>query len=82
MECKGLHVYRLEQQELERRFAEKWDVLNTRQNTEAPLERLLFGGGKPVSERDNQVAATVVQWLGSLEGQKFLQEVMGGGSHV
>lgn len=79
---------------LERRFARAWRARNagaTRDSETQTLKYLLapaVESSKPtfhdvpeafvLSGRDAQVAATVVQWLGSTEGQRFLREVLGG----
>lgn len=72
---RGLHVHRLTREPEEKRFAEAWDATNRLGHT---LAYLLHtgdqGGARPPdpSDRDHDVAATVVQWLGSPVGQSWL----------
>lgn len=79
MKIKGLHTYRLKDNAEEAKFAQAWDEQITQGNT---LAYLLHTGDQsgmnPPSEpsdRDHQVAATVIQWLGSPVGQSFLEEL-------
>jgi hypothetical protein len=71
---KGLHTYRFDQNPEEKRFAKAWEKNN-------PLAWLLderpMQTGRPPepSERDQIVAATVIQWLGSPVGQDFLNRL-------
>jgi hypothetical protein len=83
MKNKGKHQYRLKQNILEKKFAETWDKQNSGKfNDEGrgTLDYLLAEDcNRPcgeVTERDREVAATVIQWLGSPVGQGFLEEVM------
>lgn len=75
----GLNQHRLSSNQLERRFAEHWDDLNKRGDTLAwILNRFDSRGAQRkghVSARDADVAASVIQWLGSPVGQGFLAEV-------
>lgn len=83
MKNKGLHQHRLSNDPLERAFAEEWEE----QNTTFPgrkhgiLDYLLspdsFNEVIESSERDREVAATVIQWLGSPVGNSFLCKVLG-----
>ncbi|HEK3716895.1 TPA: hypothetical protein SMW50_005792 [Pseudomonas aeruginosa] len=73
----GLHSYRLKDDGLstlrEKAFAELWQ-----QEQESSLLEYLLGSDNQkgnVSERDAQVAATVVQWLGTTVGQSFMEKV-------
>lgn len=72
----GLHPYRFEGNPLEERFADSWKKMNEDGRV---LEYILSLDNRPepVSLRDEIVAATVIQWLGSPVGQGFLREVMG-----
>ena len=66
----GRAAYRIKQNPLEDRFATAW-----RQEQENGLLEYLMGDGYsrgPVTEQDELVAATVIQWLGSPVGQAFL----------
>lgn len=75
----GLKAYRLgddgPSSAREKAFAEQWQQ-------EQNHDLLAYLLGEPnhkgeVSERDAQVAATVIQWLGTHVGQAFLQKVDG-----
>lgn len=74
----GARPYRLESNPKERLFAEAWQKQN-RLGRFTMLEQLLSndGGKTPaeVSERDEMIAATIIQWLGSPVGQCFLRDV-------
>ncbi len=72
---RGLHTYRLASNPTERLYAERWAEIN---KTGHVLEYILSIGGEKradPSPRDYAVAATVVQWLGTIVGQSFLEEV-------
>lgn len=71
----------------ERVFAEEWNRINTQDPLGySLLDRLCheprdsFAVGGPPSgtcnERDHQIAATVIQWLGSNVGQGFLDQTI------
>lgn len=73
----GLHARRLKEKGpsavREKAFAEQWQH---EQNTD--LLAYLLGNGNDrvaISQRDAEVAATVVQWLGTNVGQDFLDTV-------
>lgn len=82
----SLNVDRQKREKLERAFAKAWE----RENKQTHLLAYLLGGDeaqtriysgseletKFVSQRDAEVAATVVQWLGSEVGQCFLKTVI------
>lgn len=58
---------------LEQIYAIQWQAVNRIQTGQpTPLLAHLLNG--EFSERDAQVAATVVQWLGSYVGRSFVQE--------
>ena len=77
----GLNWSRLTREPLELAFARVWDRYNTRPNRDGrqALDYLLAEDpNEPrdeATDRDRQVAATVIQWLGSAVGQGFLIEV-------
>jgi hypothetical protein len=74
----GLHQYRFEANPEEKRFALAWDTHNRDGGTLAYLLDTNQGQGlRPPepSERDQVVAATVIQWLGSPVGQFFLTQL-------
>ncbi len=70
--------YRFKDNPKERAFYEAWRKENEQSSV---LEYLMSthenGRRQPVSERDEHVAATVVQWLGSPVGQSFLRAAGG-----
>lgn len=71
MKARGLHSHRLKREPEEKRFAEAWD-------REDVLKHLLGDGidaVRDIGPRDEVVAATVIQWLGSPVGQSFLREL-------
>lgn len=73
---KGLSAHRQKDNPLEKRFAEQWEEINERGHV---LEYLLSG---PENKRvdatpeQQELAATIIQWLGSPVGQFFLVEVL------
>lgn len=75
----GLHTHRFRDNPEERRFAEAWQAMNAG----AMLDWLLTppasqpGDGLPwiAGARAEEVAATVIQWLGSPVGQGFLRDM-------
>ena len=75
---KGRAQYRFKQNPLEEQFAIIWEQCN-RNNEYGILDYLLAEiANKPqgeVTNRDREVAATVIQWLGSYCGQEFIKEV-------
>jgi hypothetical protein len=75
---KGRSQHRFAGNPLERRFAEEWERKNA-QEGRGVLDYLLADEvNSPrgeVSQRDREVAATVIQWLGSPVGQDFLRDV-------
>ncbi len=75
MKHEGFHARRLSNNPLEYAYAMAWKRENMGTGI---LEYLLSPDGTSVrcSERDAQVAATVIQWLGSPVGQQFVCEVL------
>lgn len=72
----GLHEYRFRDNPEEERFAEAWANQNRWSNLLAYL--LCEGDQRYVNdptEREAQIAATVIQWLGSPVGQSFLSDL-------
>lgn len=76
----GLHGHRLADNPEEARFAEAWATENDRYRPgDSLLGWLLHTGDQSGSghaeptDRECEVAATVVQWLGSPVGQHFLE---------
>jgi hypothetical protein len=79
-----LHQYRFEQNPNEKSYALVWEDRNLNVVTGYPdgrgtLDYLLAedcnSPSGEVSERDREVAATVIQWLGSPVGQGFVEDV-------
>lgn len=71
----GMHPCRLEHNPIEAEFAEAWREANKYGRV---LEYLLSPDNRPepVSLRDEIVAATVIQWLGSPVGQNFVRSIL------
>ena len=77
---KGLHQNRFKSNPLEEIYAMAWDL----KNTPAPgspiglLDYILAKDNNcpagEVSDRDREVTATIIQWLGSPVGQNFISE--------
>ena len=75
-DVRGLHTHRFKQNPEERRFAEAWAKHCGDGKTLAYL--LTVGDQRfPTAPtgREEQVAATVIQWLGSPVGQGFLRDM-------
>ena len=75
---RGNNEHRLEQNPLEKRFAEIWENKVTDNRL---LDYLLSHPNAKTqhfpTDHEHFVAATVIQWLGSPVGQHFLTEVLG-----
>jgi len=75
-ETRGLHPYRFKDNPEEKRFAEAWAKQHP-----TTLSYLLDPAsgtrGRPPepTDREHEVAATVIQWLGSPVGQGFLRDL-------
>jgi hypothetical protein len=71
---KGLHQHRVTIEPEEKVFALYWEDQNVHHKT---LDYLLGDGLKPntPTDREREVAATVIQWLGSPVGQGFLKSL-------
>jgi hypothetical protein len=77
---KGLHVNRFRDNPEEKRFSDAWLAETEREMGTSILAYLLNTGAQDYrpadpSERDQVVAATVIQWLGSPVGQGFLRDL-------
>lgn len=72
----GIHAKRLEHNFAEKIFADRW----AQQNKESQLLRQLLNTSKStlelITQRDADVAATIVQWLGSNVGKCFVKECL------
>jgi len=79
----GSRIYRYEDNHTEELFAMAWEDINTdfhgKLNGRGTLDYILAENPNDprgeVSDRDREVAATVIQWLGSSVGQHFLKDV-------
>lgn len=60
-------------------FAKQWMKENNPAMRYTVLESIMSKNNRPalLSQRDWDVASTVIQWLGSTVGQAFLRDVMG-----
>jgi hypothetical protein len=78
---KGKMQHRLKQNPLEQKFALEWEKINSGIQRHGILDYLLAeDNNRPlneVSDRDREVAATVIQWLGSPVGKNFLYRIIG-----
>jgi len=74
----GFHAKRLSREPLEKRFHDVWANENNRGHLLQYLLTPHDGPSKPVTARDEKVAATIIQWLGSSVGQSFLEKVKEG----
>lgn len=68
----GKNLHRLADNELEKAFSDAWSLQHGQ-----TLAYLLSEDNRiaDTSERDEEVAATAIQWLGSPVGQFFLRDV-------
>lgn len=76
---KGLHQHRFSQNPLEEKFAKAWEKLNPKGSNNNLEYILALNNNRPrgeVSDRDRQVAATIIQWLGSPVGRNFIKDVL------
>lgn len=79
----GLSTYRFKSNPEEECFAKAWDANNQPYGTVGSPSTLAYllhsdGGSSPredVTDRERQIAATVIQWLGSPCGQCFLRDL-------
>jgi hypothetical protein len=75
MKNKGLHQRRFFDNPLEQKFAEAWE-----KEADHILPFVLpenLNHCNDARSRDREVAATIIQWLGSPVGQGFLRDVQG-----
>ena len=73
MKHEGLNAQRLKREPTEQAYAEAWA-----ERAPTTLGYLLCGQDRTkhdYSQRDAEVAATIIQWLGSHVGECFLAEV-------
>jgi hypothetical protein len=82
MKNKGINLGRIATNYLERVFAERWEDCNTKINPKSNwLEQILAATPNhpklgEVSPRDREVAATIIQWLGTPVGQEFIRDCL------
>lgn len=70
---RGLHANRLKKNPEEKAFADLWDEHNeVYRELDSLLYPSLAGPCEKATERERQVAATVIQWLGTKWGRNFL----------
>lgn len=78
---KGKHIHRFKQNPLEQQFAELWEEGNSGKRGRDVIDYLMAEDPNSpmgeVTKRDREVAATVIQWLGSPVGQNFLARILG-----
>jgi len=75
----GMHQYRFKDNPMEKAYAKEWEKINPKDL--GILDYILstkINEPEPVSDRDREVAATVIQWLGSPVGQHFVLNVLKG----
>lgn len=77
LKFKGLHTHRLRDNPEEAKFAAAWDAECQHRILHYLLHTGDQGGQPPPdpSLRECEVAATVIQWLGSSVGQSFLENL-------
>lgn len=84
---RGLFANRFDREPLERKFAEAWQNFNLGYSASGnppdqstALAQLLNTGDcrypDPPSPRDFEVAATIIQWLGSSVGHGFIRGIL------
>lgn len=76
---KGLHAHRLRDNPAERRLAKAWAKINTDHGGQVLRYLLAKDNNRPADEmtaRDAEVAATVIQWLGSPVGLSWLRDTL------
>jgi hypothetical protein len=72
----GKNVHRLSCEPLERKFHDEWKKHQEQNHT---LEYILGDNNEPavVTDYEQMIVATVIQWLGSPVGQGFLANILG-----
>lgn len=79
MKNKGLRQYRFRNNPLEEKFANEWEKINSggfREVLDFMLSKdVNCPNSMDISDRDREVAATIIQWLGSPVGKGFLKKV-------
>ena len=79
MKHNGLHQYRFSTNPLEKKFAEAWDELNVRPHSGGNCVDSIvskdWNNPSYATDREIEICASVIQWLGTPVGQMFLQGV-------
>ncbi len=75
-EWQGINSHRYKNNPQELKFAEEWQKLNNK-GVARYIDYILSKDNTPcyASERDQEVACSIIQWLGSPCGQGFLKSV-------
>lgn len=79
MNHRGNRTHRFKQNPLEKVFSDKWEEANDKPNNGPGILAWSMGDGQfagDISQRDATVAASIIQWLGSPVGQRFLLETL------
>ena len=78
----GINYHRLSREPLEKAFADEWRDFNKGDKfLRFCLDRSHGNRGDYIpTDVENEVAATIIQWLGSSVGQSFLEKVHARGS--
>lgn len=78
---RGVQTHRFKKNPLEARFAKEWHRLNSTDDpSQSTLAYMLCDGDqhhtKPPTDEQRKVASTVVQWLGSPVGARWVLDVL------
>ena len=77
MNHKGINQHRLLDHPLEKAYAEAWDKINEQYDILAYIISESHDNTKCYpTEREKEVAATIIQWLGSPVGRNFVKGVL------
>lgn len=77
MTVESINKHRFTREPLERRFVEAWNSMNENNKLLRFILDRSFGnrGDYHPSELEQEVAVTIIQWLGSPVGQGFIKDV-------
>lgn len=80
MKNKGLHQYRFSTNPLEKKFAEAWEEINTRPHSgnSSLVDSIVstdWNNPSYATDREIEICASTIQWLGTPVGQMFLRGV-------
>jgi len=77
MNHKGINQHRLLDNPLEKAYAEAWDKINEQSDILAYIISESHDNTKCYpTEREKELAATMIQWLGSPVGRNFVKGVL------